>query len=599
MFGIRAVQLDPICDCSAVPDMIRCWLAALVSWFWKRRHTGHDHAHVEENVPASRSRAQQELAALLQSLDKNPDSAQLLLDLGVAFARHGDLDRSIEYFRRGTEVAPESSALHNNLGLSLQKCGRLSEATACFRSALQLDPALSAAWHNLGNALNELGQVEEGGDAYRRCLAIAPDHVAARSDFLLSLNYRQDVSPDEVFKAHREWARRHAIRPEPVKVRSEFQRDCGARLRLGYLSPNFKHHSVAFFIEPVLEHHDRSRFQVFAYADVYAGDEVTKRIAGKVESWRDVSALGVEQIAAQILEDKIDLLVDLAGHTSFRQMLLMSMRLAPVQVTYLGYPNTTGLDTVDFRLTDDVADPEGQADRYASERLVRLPRGFLCYRPPVSSDMPQAGEAPCLSREFVTFGSFNNLNKISPLIMGVWADILRQVPASRLHLKARQLADATTRARIADGFEQLGVDANRLSIFPWAATQHEHLRLYNEIDIALDTFPYNGTTTTCEALWMGVPVVTLFGRTHASRVSLSLLRQCGLEELAAATEEDYINKSVSLAADRQRLQKFHSELRPTLASSSLLDGEGFCKRLESAYLSMLENLAATFGAGGA
>jgi predicted O-linked N-acetylglucosamine transferase (SPINDLY family) len=354
-----------------VPYVIRFALATLKSWFGNRRHTGHHHANDDEHAPDSRSRANQELAALLQSLDETPDSEQLLLDLGVAFARHGDLDRSIEYFRRGTEVAPESSAFHNNLGLSLQKCGRLSEATSCFRNALQLDPALSAAWHNLGNALNELGQVEEGGDAYRRCLAIAPDHVAARSDFLLSLNYRQDVSPDEVFEAHREWARRHALRPDPVQVRSEFRRDRGTRLRLGYLSPNFKHHSVAFFIEPVLEYHDRSRFHVFSYADVHAIDEVTQRIAGKVESWRDVSTLGVERIAAQIQEDKIDLLVDLAGHTSFRQMLLMSKRLAPVQVTYLGYPNTTGLDTVDFRLTDDVADPEGQADRYASERLVR------------------------------------------------------------------------------------------------------------------------------------------------------------------------------------------------------------------------------------
>lgn len=579
--------------------MIRFWIAAFRDWLRHRRPVRYDDAHIHEHVPAELSQVEQELARLLQSLEENPRSAQLLLDLGIAFARHGDLSRSIQYFRRGTEVAPESSALQSNLGLSLQKCGRLSEAVDCYRKALQLDPAQSAAWHNLGNALNELGQVEEGRDAYRRCLEIAPDHVAARSDFLLSLHYRQDVSPGDVYKAHREWARRHALRRDTLQARPDYQRDVGARLRVGYLSPDFKRHSVAFFIEPVLEHHDRSRFHVFAYADVYSGDRVTRRIADKVESWRNVSALGVEAIADQILEDKIDVLVDLAGHTSFRQMLIMSLRLAPVQVTYLGYPDTTGLDTVDFRLTDEVADPQGRPDSYASEKLMRLPRGFLCYRPPASGEIPTPSDAPSLSRGFVTFGSFNNFNKTSPLTMDLWAAILRQVADSRLHLKARQLVDAAAQARVADGFERRGVDPGRISMFPWAGTLHEHLRSYNEIDLALDTFPYNGTTTTCEALWMGVPVVTLYGDTHQSRVGLSLLRQCGLDELAAASSEEYVQKSVALASDRQRLQKFHSELRPILSSSSLVDGEGFCNRLESAYRSMMENLAGATRAEGA
>ena len=577
--------------------MIRIWIATLGEWLRNRHHAGQNRAHIDEHAPAVRSRAEEELAALLRSLEENPDSAQLLLDLGVAFARRGDTLRSIEYFRRGIEVAPESSALHSNLGLSLQKYGRLSEAVDCYHRALQFDPAQSAAWHNLGNALNELGQVEEGRDAYRRCLEIAPDHVAARSDYLISLNYRQDTSPDEVYKEHREWARQHALRLDKLRSRSVFQRDGGARLRVGYLSPDFRRHSVAFFIEPVLEHHDRSRFHVFAYSDVYSGDRVTQRIAGKVESWRDVSALGMERIAAQVLEDKIDVLVDLAGHTSFRQMLLMSMRIAPVQVTYLGYPNTTGLDTVDFRLTDDVADPEGKADSFASEKLVRLPRGFLCYRPPASGEMPEPSDAPSLSKGFVTFGSFNNLNKVSPLTMDLWAAILREVPQSRLYLKARQLADATAQARIADGFERRGVAPDRVSTFPWAGTQNEHLRLYNEIDIALDTFPYNGTTTTCEALWMGVPVVTHYGNTHQSRVGLSLLRHCDLDELAAATGEEYVHRSVALASDRQRIQRFHSELRSILSSSSLVDAAGFCRHLESAYRGMIERVASASSAG--
>jgi protein O-GlcNAc transferase len=366
---------------------------------------------------------------------------------------------------------------------------------------------------------------------------------------------------------------------------------------VGYLSPNFRHHSVAFFIEPVLEHHDRSHFHVFAYSDVYSGDAVTQRIAGKVETWRDVSRLGTDQIAAQILEDKIDVLVDLAGHTSFRQMLLMSMRVAPVQATYLGYPNTTGLDTVDFRLTDDVADPQGKADSFASEKLVRLPRGFLCYRPPASDGMPEPTVAPALSKGFVTFGSFNNLNKVSPRTMDLWASILREVPRSRLYLKARQLADPTAQAGMAEGFQQRGVEADRVSTFPWAGSQNEHLRLYNEIDIALDTFPYNGTTTTCEALWMGVPVITLYGNTHRSRVGLSLLRRCGLDELAAATADEYVQRSAALASDGQRVQRFHSELRSILSSSSLVDAAGFCTHLESAYRGMIESVAEAPGTG--
>ncbi len=571
--------------------MIKFLIGTVAEWLGERRQAGRVLPNTHGRATSEPSRAEQELAGLLQSLEEDPANPQLLLDLGIAFARHGDLLRSIEYFRRGTEFAPDSSALHSNLGLSLQRCGRLSEAVDCYRKALQLDPAQSAAWHNLGNALNELGQVEEGRKAYRRCLEISPGHAPARSDLLLSLNYRQDVSDEEVFSEHREWARRHSLRGGELRKRSDKRSGRGSRLRVGYLSPDFRHHSVAFFIEPVLQHHDRSQVHVFAYSDVYREDAVTQRIAGKVESWRDVSALGVEQIAAQVVEDEIDVLVDLAGHTSFKQMLLMSMRTAPVQVTYLGYPNTTGLDTVDFRLTDDIADPEGKADSFASETLLRLPRGFLCYGPPAPGGMPEPADAPALSKGFVTFGSFNNLNKMSPQVMDMWASILREVPESRLYLKARQLADATARARIADGFKQRGVEPDRVTTFPWAGTQSEHLRLYNEIDIALDTFPYNGTTTTCEALWMGVPVITLHGNTHRSRVGLSLLRRCGLDGLAAATADEYVKKSVALASDRRRIQQSHSELRSKLSSSSLVDAKGFCKQLESAYRSMIESVA--------
>lgn len=571
--------------------MIRFLFSTLSAWMRDRHRSGHDRAHSSNQGQTTHTSADQELTALLRALDENPESGDLLLDLGVAFAQRGELLRSIEYFRRGIELAPNSPALHNNLGLSLQKCGQMTEAVQCFRNALEMDAAFPAAWHNLGNALNELGEVKEGSDAYRRCLAIAPDHVAARSDFLLSLNYRQDVSREKTYEEHREWGRRHALHLNRSPAESDNRRDSNARLRIGYLSPDFRHHSVAFFIEPVLEHHDRSRFHVFAYADVYASDKVTQRIRSKVETWRDVAALGLEQIAAQVMEDKIDVLVDLAGHTSFRQMLLMSMRLAPVQVTYLGYPNTTGLDSVDYRLTDEIVDPEGEADSFVSEKLLRLPRGFLCYRPPETAELPEPSDPPSLSRKFITFGSFNNFNKVSPLTMDMWAKILRQVPEARLYLKARQLGDATARARVTDGFQRRGIDPDRVSTFSWAATQREHLRHYNEIDIALDTFPYNGTTTSCEALWMGVPVMTLVGDTHASRVGSSLLRQCGLKELVAETGEEYVQKSIALAADGRRLQQFRSNLRSILASSSLTDGKGFCRRLESAYESMIEKLA--------
>lgn len=554
------------------------------------------HSPYDKNNSSPDRRTFREFPELHRSLDENPCSVDLLLERGIHSARLGDLLTSIDYFRKALEIAPDSPGLHSNLGLSLQKCGRLSEAIECFRKALELEPSLSAAWHNLGNALNELGLVENGSDAYRCCLANAPDDAAARSDFLLSLNYRQDVSPEYVYEEHREWARRHGLGRDRMPEAPAIWKMSGARLRIGYLSPNFCRHSVAYFIEPLLEHHDRSNFHVFAYADVYAGDRITQRLAGKVESWRDVSTLEIDQLASQIRQDKISVLVDLAGHTSFRQMLLMSMRLAPVQVTYLGYPNTTGLDTVDFRLTDEVADPEKLSDCYASERLIRIPGGFLCYRPPDSDEVPDPSDAPCLSRGFITFGSFNNLNKISPMIMELWAKILLAVPESRLHLKARQLADTAAKARIVDGFEQFGVEPDRISVFQWAGSQHEHLSKYNEIDIALDTFPYNGTTTTCEALWMGVPVVTLSGKNHVSRVSLSLLHQCGLEELATATPDEYLQTAVALATDRERIQGYHSSLRGMLSASALVDAKGFCRRLESIYRNMVNSSVGAAGA---
>jgi predicted O-linked N-acetylglucosamine transferase (SPINDLY family) len=352
------------------------------------------------------------------------------------------------------------------------------------------------------------------------------------------------------------------------------------RLRVGYVSPDFCIHSVANFLLPLLSNHDAQIVDIVCYSNTERQDEITARFQALAGTWRDIRNKSDEEVVQLIREDRIDILVDLAGHTGRGRLRVFGHKAAPVQLTYLGYPDTTGLKTVDYRLTDQWADPPGQ-EAFHTEKLIRLPGGFLCYAP--LFETPPVSSAPLLDKGFVTFGSFNNVAKMNPEVLQLWAEILKAVPRSRLLLKTKSFWDKSVAEDFSNRIQACGVERERVELRPWALHPRDHLIHYREIDIALDTFPYNGTTTTCEALWMGVPVIALAGNTHAGRVGVSLLSALGLENLIAPTPNDYLTLTVALAQDTARLTALHSTLRERLAQSSLCDGRKFAAEVERVY----------------
>lgn len=491
-----------------------------------------------------------------------------------------DLQAAAQTLNEIVAIWPNKAEMHCNLGSVYQAMGRPQDAIAAYEAALKINPRLGVALNSLGSAYLAQGDFEQAERCYRQCLAATPGDLLARSNLLMLLNYLPNADAAGVFEEHLEWGRVAAARIprlDPV----EPDRDPQRRLRVGYLSPDFREHSVASFIEPVLRQHDRRRFEVCCYSSLPIPDETTRRIKASVDVWRDIAELSDGEAARLIREDRIDILVDLSGHTSGGRLGIFAARPAPVQMTWLGYPNTTGLRTIDYRITDWVADPAGE-EAFYSEELLRLDRCFLCYQP--LTDAPPVVPLPALANGHVTFGSFNNFSKINPGVLQLWAEVLRQVPGSRLLLKCPALTDAFVRSRVSDALQALGIGAERVDLLGHTRARQEHLALYARVDIALDTFPYNGTTTTCEALWMGVPVLSLVGKYHAGRVGASLLGAAGLADWLADAPESFVATARDMSADLAGLARLRGSLRSRLAESSLCDAAGFVQRLEGALL---------------
>ena len=487
-------------------------------------------------------------------------------------------------YRKALELKPDNVKALNNLGLALAGQGKLDEAVDGYRRAVELKPDHANAHNNLGLALMNQGKLDEAVTAYRKALELEPDHANAHNNLLLCMNYDAQTSQHEILAESRRWDDVHAV-PRAADERSHpADRNAERRLRVGYVSPDFRRHSVSHFLDPVIAGHDRRSFEVFCYAEVVKPDDETARFRSLSDGWCSTVGMTDSLVAARIREDGIDILVDLAGHTGKNRLLVFAERPAPVQVTWLGYPNTTGLSAMDYRLTDAIADPEGDADALHTETLVRLPNGFLCFAP--AADAPEIGGTPALTTGRVRFGSFNNLAKVTPDVVETWARILHRIPKSDLVIKNRSLADEETRERYLEMFGAHGIDPGRVESCSWIASRTGHLGAYNQVDIGLDPFPYNGTTTTCEALWMGVPVITLRGDRHSGRVGASILTQVSLAGLVAETTAVYVEKAVALASDLDRLSALRSDLRRRMQISPLCDPEGFTRDVETAYREM-------------
>jgi predicted O-linked N-acetylglucosamine transferase (SPINDLY family) len=519
-----------------------------------------------------------------QVLTLQPDYAEAYINLGNTLRDQGKLDEAVTSYRRAFSLKPDYAEAHYNLGTVLKDQGKLKEAVASYRRALTLKPDYAEAHNNLGNALKDQGKLDEAVASYRQALVLKHDYLEVHSNLLFCLNYKADVTQKEIYNESQQWHERFAesFQIDRIKYTNSLSPD--RRLRIGYVSPDFRTHSVAFFIEPVIRSHNREKVEVFCYANVKKPDKVTQRLQMEINNWYSIVGKKHETVADRIQKDRIDILVDLAGHSSDNSLPVFARKPAPVQVTWLGYPNTTGLKTIDYRFTDAIADPPDDEGRLHSEKLIRLEHGFLCYQPLATA--PEVGSLPCLEHGYITFGSFNNLTKVTPDVIRVWARILQAVPDSRLLLKAKQLTDDETRMRFNEMFAREGIAPERLEMHSRMLKQEDHLGLYSRVDIGLDPFPYNGTTTTCEALWLGVPVITLLGNRHAGRVGASILHRLGLGELIASSAEKYIELAGALTLDRKRLQKMRSSLRSRMQESELMNSRRFTRHLEDVYYQM-------------
>ena len=529
-------------------------------------------------------RAAEAQAALRRAIELKPAYAEAHFNLGNALRLGDDTEGAYAAYSEALRIKPDMAAALSNMGDLLKAKAELSQAVKFFMAALRVQPGMAEPLNNLGETLKEQGRITEAVTVFQKGLEQHPTHTVMHSNLLLALNYTADVPPEMVYRVHRHWAERHADPVMPAGHHHANDRSPDRKLRIGYVSPDFCAHSVSFFAEPVIREHDRTAFEVVCYPCSRRADAVTARLQGLADRWVPIAGLSDEQAAARIATDGIDILVDLAGHTAENRLTLFARKPAPVQVTWLGYPNTTGMRAIDHRLTDAVADPAGPADQLSAERLVRLPHGFHCYQPPV--DVAPQPRPPVLNNGFVTFGSFNNTSKVTAEVVRVWAGILKCVPNARLLLKSRQMGDEETRARYHNSFAAQGIAPERVELLARIPAADGHLRAYDRIDIALDPFPYTGTTTTCEALWMGVPVLTLAGRTHVARVGASLLTNIGLTELIAGDEAEYVAKAVALAGDLERLVELRAGMRSRLEASPLTDYAGFTRAMERAFRAM-------------
>lgn len=520
--------------------------------------------------------------AFRRALQLEPRYPEAHNNLGNLLLNLGCTEEAITHYRRALELRPGYAHAANNLGNALRHARRPSDAEAAYREAIRLDPAYAEAYTNLGGLLGGQARLAEALDCFRHALEIRPQDPHAHSALLMHLHYDPSQTPEAIFAEHLNWRCRHAAHLEAAAYAHRNQGVPERRLRLGYVSPDFRRHAVAFFLEPILESHDRTQFEVFCYSDVVAPDAVTDRLAGLADHWRPVCGLSDEALAELVREDRIDILVDLAGHTAQNRLLAFARKPAPIQVNWLGYPNTTGLRTMDYRITDARADPPGWNEHLHTERLARLPEVFLCYRPP--GEAPEPGELDKAGE--ICFGAAHSMAKLNPPLLGLWARLLARVPRSRLLLKAPALADCATRERTLTMLEQAGIARGRVELASPTESFRDHLAFYQRIGVALDAFPYHGTTTTCEALWMGVPVVSLAGRAHVSRVGSSLLAAVGLAELVADTPEAYVETAAALAADAARLAEMRKQLRARVAEGPLGDAARFTRRLEAAYREM-------------
>ena len=561
----------------------------------------------------------------LQSLRLDPQNPRTLLGLGNALMRVRNLDDAIIAYQRALALQPQFVEAWINLGIVLRAKKRSAEAMDALRRAVSLDPNHVEALLNLGIGLGEAGALEEAATVLRRALAIQPrsarvnlhlgyilqdlgladeaiecyrrawdlDPASPAADNLLWLvHFHSGYGPKQIFEEHERWYLQF-VRPKvPPPARHENERSPDRTLRIGYVAADFREHCQSFFTIPLLSHHDHSSFEIFCYSNVERPDDVTQRIRGYADHWRDITAMNDEQAAQLVRQDKIDILIDLTMHMERNRIMIFARKPAPIQMTWLAYPGTTGLETIDYRLSDPYLDPLPIADcrlpndqignrkseianRHYSERTVQL-KTFWCYDPLVSE--PDVNELPAAKNGHITFGCLNNVSKVTNGTIAMWAKVLTAVPNSRMQLL---VPEGSGRKRVSDLLAGSGVGPSRIEFLNWQSRPN-YLRQYHQIDLCLDPYPYPGHTTTMDGLWMGVPVVNLPGPTAIARAGISILTNVGIPQFVARDADDYVCIASQWASDSAALAELRKTLRERMQSSPLMNAPAFARDFETA-----------------
>src|SRR6266571_1311554 len=515
------------------------------------------------------------------ALEQEPEFPEAHAGLYQVCRLQGDLPAAAAELEAALKQRPEWAEALHNYGMLLREWGRLTEAETALRRAIAIDAECFPAYRMLGSVLLSQSRIGEALETLRAGRERGPAELDLESAELFALNFSEDISSEALFARHRAFGVR-VERAHPARF-GPFQnpKDPERRLRVGYVSHDFNYHPVALFFLPLLERHDRSATEIYCYSSGERTDEVTRRLAGRADAWREAVSMSSAELADLIHSDRIDILVDLSGHSGIPALGVFAQQPAPVQVTWLGYMNTSGLTRIQYRICDGYTDPPGAADRLHTETLIRLPFVQWCYRPYISID--PATRPPVERNGYITFGSSNQVSKVSPMARRLWAEILMRLPDSRL------VIDRASRGAAQDGLlrdlEAAGVAAGRIS-FRQPASLEEYFRRFDDVDIALDTMPYSGCTTTCDTLWMGVPVVTLPGSGSVTRATASILSVTGLADWIAPNREDYLRLNLELAKDRARLAELRGSLRERMRASPIMDEPRFAREMEGAYRTM-------------
>jgi len=552
------------------------------SYFSKVLERAPDYPPVHENLAGFFLQKEQHEQALFHAQkaeEHSKNNSQFLYHYGLILIGLNQLHLAATQFEKVLDIASDHYGAIINLSLIKILLGETNKAKTMLLDLNKAHPKSYNVLLNLGFCNEQQGNIDQALDYYKQAASTNDkDRLSAYSGQLLLHHYQWNISPESLFKYHSQFLDQFEKKNLFHFNMSDYSSQ--AKINIGYVSPDFRKHPVGFFIHPILKGHDKTSFNVFCYSATVQKDDMTKNIEEMVYKWTDIRSLSNSAICQAIQKDRIHILIDLAGHTTNNCLGVFAMKPAPIQASYLGYPGTTGISQIDYRITDPWADlPD--ADIYYAEKLVRMPKCFLCYQP--DTQAPPVADLPSQKNGWISFGSFNRIPKLNDNLLDIWAHILKRLKKSRLFLKTKGFNDPEIIKRFKTFFEKRGIEQNRLILLGHSPTREQHLSLYNQMDIALDTYPYHGTTTTCEALWMGVPVITLEGSAHVSRASISILQNIGLKDCIAKSPEDYINKAIQMVSDLSLLRQIRLKLRSIVRSSSLCQQQVYISDLEQMY----------------